>query len=178
MCKSTRIVSDDALQIPRQQWIKFLVIILVKRVSDWVGGAKRVLCPMSRQRHAGRWKSHSGFFNIFIWMGAWYCPDWLIGYVTRQWRVCTPCRVSSSLLLSASLTNSRLQIWNLSWSESHLTLYLKFQWMNKAKEDYKPENNGPWLARSTLTTSTCVRSYNISKIARFFYVLALEKKEW
>ena len=32
-------------------------------------------------------------------------------------------------------------------SESHLTKYLKFQWQNKAKEDYKPEKNGPGLAQ-------------------------------
>ena len=32
-------------------------------------------------------------------------------------------------------------------SESHLTQNLKFQWENKAKEDYKPEKNGPGLTR-------------------------------
>ena len=58
-------------------------------------------------------------------------------------------------------------------SESHLTLYLKFQWENKAKEDYKPEKNGPGLVRSTLTVSVCVRSYNSLKMHTF---PALEKK--
>ena len=38
---------------------------------------------------------------------------------------------------------------------------------NKAKEDYKPEKNGPGLTRSTLTASACVRLYNISKMHAF-----------
>ena len=52
-------------------------------------------------------------------------------------------------------------------NESHLTKYQKLQWENKAKEDYKPEKNGPGLTRSTLTASTCVRLYNISKMHAF-----------
>ena len=37
--------------------------------------------------------------------------NWFIGYVTRQWRARATRRVSlSSLLLSASVTNSRLQM--------------------------------------------------------------------
>ena len=52
-------------------------------------------------------------------------------------------------------------------SESHLTKYRKLQWENKAKEDYKPEQNGPGLTRSTLTASACVRLYNISKMRAF-----------
>ena len=60
-------------------------------------------------------------------------------------------------------------------SKSHLTQYLKFQQKNKAKEDYKPEKNGPGLTRSTLTASACVGLYNISKMHAFSYVLVLEK---
>ena len=52
-------------------------------------------------------------------------------------------------------------------NESHLTQNLKFQWETKAKEDYKPEKNGPGLTRSTLTASACVRLYNISKMHAF-----------
>ena len=40
-------------------------------------------------------------------------------------------------------------------SESHLTQYRKFQWEYKAKEDYKPEKNGPGLTRAErLVTGT------------------------
>ena len=47
---------------------------------------------------------------------------------------------------------------------------------DKAKEDYKPEMNGPGLTQSTLTASACVRLYNYFENACFSYVLALEKK--
>ena len=53
-----------------------------------------------------------------------------------------------------------------------LTQYLKFQWENTTREDYKREKNGPWLTRSTLTASACVRLYNIPKM-NTFPVLAL-----
>ena len=37
-----------------------------------------------------------------------------------------------------------IYIWNLSrWVNPRLTQYPKFQWENKAKEDYKPEKTGP-----------------------------------
>ena len=49
-------------------------------------------------------------------------------------------------------------------SESHLTHIGSF---SEAKKDYKPENNGPGLSRTTLTASACVKLYNISKMHAF-----------
>ena len=59
-------------------------------------------------------------------------------------------------------------------SEYYLTQNLKFQWENKAKDDYPG-------ARTDSIHINCKRVCNIVyhfENARFSYVLALEKKEW
>ena len=48
-----------------------------------------------------------------------------------------------------------------------LTQYLKFQWEDKAKEDYKPEKNGPEVTQSTLTASAGGRLYNFLEMHAF-----------
>ena len=82
--------------------------------------------------------------------------NWLIGYVTSQSRArATSCLSIFSASLHPSVTE--LETSNMkpfAISEYYLTQYLKFRWENKAKEDYKPEKNGPGLTRST---SACVR---------------------
>ena len=62
----------------------------------------------------------------------------------------------SSQLLFASVTDSRLQIWKLSRSVDPTYLYLKFQWENKTKEDYKSPTTGRGLTRSTSVNCKCV----------------------
>ena len=46
----------------------FAFLVLAKRVSDRVGGAKRRFSPMSRPRRAGGCESRSGFIYIIILM--------------------------------------------------------------------------------------------------------------
>ena len=81
------------------------------------------------------------------------------------------------LLLFASVTNSKLQIWNLSWSVYPTELYLKFQWENKAKEDYKPEEKVAdlqWL-KDCITFRKCTVSYLLALEKR---IVVTKKKIW
>ena len=52
---------------------------------------------------------------------------------------------SAFLRFSDQLETSNMKSFAI--SGSHLTQYRKFQWEIKAKEDYKPEKNGPELTR-------------------------------
>ena len=75
----------------------------------------------------------------------------MVGYVRRQKRA----RATSYLSIFSP---------SFRFSDYHETFrdLSEVPMRGKAKEDYKPEKNGPGLTRSTSTASTCVRLYNIS----------------
>ena len=108
-------------------------------------------------------------------------------YVRMDWLLSpTP------LLFFASVTDSRLHIYMKPFaiSESHYPLYLKFQWENKVKEDYKPEKKasdqrtGRGLAEDWqktdsihITASRCVRLYNFRNCT-LLPCFSTREKQW
>ena len=89
--------------------------ILIGGMQCWVPrGVKWQVSIWCRAKGARRWMQISIVVCVVIYIYLFWCDDGLNNWLCNKTMACA--RAPSSLLLSASVTNSRVQIWNLSQS--------------------------------------------------------------